>query len=282
VSQSYLLLWPQRRIDQLKKNGEVGQPFEVIYGSPHGSAPSLRRYGIEGGDHVYVVCLKAGVVYIVARIEVEKVISADEYFRDYLRLPARDLKLHLWDLEEKLARGRPQLGHRLPFGCVDEAAVVVSSSPIALDAKVPADVLAALRFRTKRGEERSLPLEQGLLRKLPALQGHFHRLTPETAPLLEGLVASHRRHEAGVGGSGGPRCRPRQPCQPSATAHGERRAPGGRGRGQLGAATDERGEHRTRPPAPPDPLTPGRGAPLPRSWRGGARASLDRRWRAGG
>jgi hypothetical protein len=131
-------------------------------------------------------------VYLVARIEVEKVISADEYFRDYLRLPARDLKLHLWDLEEKLARGRPQLGHRLPFGCVDEAAVAASSSPVTLDAAVPVDVLAALRFRTKRGEERSLPLEQGLLRKLATLQGHFHRLTPETAPLLERLVASQR------------------------------------------------------------------------------------------
>ena len=196
VSQSYLLLWPQRRIDQLKKNGEVGQPLEVLYGSPHSSAPSLRRYGIESGDHVYVVGLRAGVVYVVARIEVEKVISTDEYFRDYLRLPARDLKLHLWDMEEKLARDRPQLGHRLPFGCVDEAAVAASSSPVTLDAPIPVDVLAALRFRTKRGEERSLPLEQGLLRKLPALQGHFHRLTPETVPLLEGLVGSHRLQSA--------------------------------------------------------------------------------------
>jgi hypothetical protein len=39
---------------------------------------------------------------------------------------------------------------------------------------------------------RSLPLEQGLLRKLPSLQGHFHRLTPETVPLLEHLVAFHQ------------------------------------------------------------------------------------------
>ncbi len=196
MSQSYLILWPQKRIDRLKKDGEVGQPLEVLYGSPHGSAPSLRRYSIDAGDDVYVVGLKAGVVYVVVRLEIEKVISADDYFRDHLRLPAKDLKLHLWDLSEKLAREKPQLGHRLPFGCVDEAAVVASSSPVTLDVAVPADVLAALRFRTKRGEERSLPLEEARLRKLAAIQGHFHRLTPETAPLLERLVAPRRGRPA--------------------------------------------------------------------------------------
>jgi len=190
MSQSYLLLWPQKRLDQLERDGEVGTALTMMYGSPHGSAPSLRRYDVSPGDFIFIVGLKAGVIYLVTRACVSELITADAYFRDHLGLPEADLKLHLWNLAEKLAKQRPELGHRLPFGCVDEVALLSSASPVALDLPIPAEVTAALRFRTKKGEERSLPLVNGLLRKQTALQGHIHRLTPETAPLLEALAAS--------------------------------------------------------------------------------------------
>jgi hypothetical protein len=192
MSQSYVFLWAQKRLDQLKKNGEVGTALTMMYGSPHSSAPSLRRYDVSPGDTVFIVGLKVGLLYLVTRVRIGELITADQYFRDHLKLPEAELKLHLWALEDKLWKERPELGHRLPFGCVDEVALLVSATPVTLDMPIPTEVTAALRFRTKKGEERSLPLVNGLLKKQSALQGHIHRLTPETAPLLEALVGQGR------------------------------------------------------------------------------------------
>ena len=164
----------------------------MMYGSPHSSAPSFRRYGVGPGDFIYIVGLKAGLLSLVTRVCIDALISADEYFKDHLRLPENMLKMHLWDMADKLWKERRELGHRLPFGCVNEVALLSSASSVVLDMTIPVEVVAALRFRTKKGEERSLPLEAGLLKKLSALQAHIHRLTPDTAPLLEGLLHARR------------------------------------------------------------------------------------------
>jgi hypothetical protein len=188
MPQSFVLNWSQKRLDQLQKDGEVGTSLTMMYGSPHSSAPSFRRYGVGQGDFIYIVGLKAGRLSLVTRACVAALITADAYFKDHLQLHEKMLKMHLWDMSEKLWEERRELGHRLPFGCVDEAALLSSASPVTLDRTIPVEVAAALRFRTKKGEERRLPLEGGLLKKLSALQAHIHRLTPETAPLLERLL----------------------------------------------------------------------------------------------
>jgi hypothetical protein len=196
MSQSFVLHWSQNNLDLLKKRGEVGTSLTMMYGSPHSSAPSLRKYGVGPGDFIYIVGLKAGRLSLVTRLEVASLITADEYFRHHLKLPERLLKQHLWALEEKLWKERPELGHRLPFGCVDEVALLSSATPVTLDALIPVEVVAGLRFRTKKGEERALPLEKGLLKKLSALSAHIHRLTPETAPLLQKLLVPGRKKAA--------------------------------------------------------------------------------------
>jgi hypothetical protein len=188
MPQSFVLNWSQKRLDQLQKDGEVGTSLTMMYGSPHSSAPSFRRYGVGPGDFIHIVGLKAGRLSLITRACVDTLITADAYFKDHLRLPEKTLKMHLWDMSEKLWEERRELGHRLPFGCVDEVALLSSASPVTLDVTIPVDVVAALRFLTKKGEERSLPLVRGLLKKLSALQAHIHRLTPETAPLLERLL----------------------------------------------------------------------------------------------
>jgi len=196
MSQSFVLNWSQKKLDLLKKDGEVGTSLTMMYGSPHSSAPSLRKYGVGPGDFIYIVGLKAGLLSLVMRAQVETVISADEYFRDHLKLPERLTKMHLWDMSDRLWKEQRELGHRLPFGCVDEAALFSSATPVTLDRTIPTEVTAALRFRTKKGEERKLPLVGGLLKKLSALQAHIHRLTPETAPLLDALVTKGGRKTA--------------------------------------------------------------------------------------
>ncbi len=196
MQESFVLNLSQKRLDVLKKDGEVGTSLTMMYGSPHSSAPSFRRYGVGPGDFIYIVGLKAGLLSLVMRAKVEALITADEYFRDHLKLPEKLRKMHLWDMSDKLWKEQRELGHRLPFGCVDEVALFASATPITLDRNIPTEVTAALRFRTKKGEERSLPLVGGLLKKLSALQAHIHRLTPETAPLLDALVTKGGRKTA--------------------------------------------------------------------------------------
>ena len=143
---------------------------------------------MEPGDSIYIVALKSGILSVVSSMVVGKIISVRAFLRDHLQVPEVDLELHLWNLEEKLLRERPELGHALPFGCVDEAAVPQEATTIRLDRHVPAEVLASLTFRNARGHERVLPTEDGFLRKSTGIQGHFLRLIPESAAALGGLV----------------------------------------------------------------------------------------------
>jgi hypothetical protein len=186
---SYLVLWPERRISWFGKLGEIGRPLTMMYGSPHGSAPSLKRYGIGPGDRIFIVSLKKGAVSVLARATVGTMITTDEYFRDHLRLSKEELALHLWTLSEKLEAERRDLGHRLPFGCVDEVALFAECTPLTLGTEVPPKVLAAIRFQPKTGAERALPLVDGKLKNVTPIQGHFFRLSPASARALDRLVA---------------------------------------------------------------------------------------------
>jgi hypothetical protein len=51
-------------------------------------------------------------------------------------------------------------------------------------------VLARLRFVTKRKEVRALPLVDGKLKKVVALQGHFHRLDEASREELDRLLSA--------------------------------------------------------------------------------------------
>jgi hypothetical protein len=186
---AYLVAWAQDRVKLLAR--EVGRPVRVLYGSPHQSAPSLRRYGISTGDTVFIVGQKQGVVSILSRVRVKVVVSAQDFFREGLKLPSKDLALaedHLWALEDKLRGERPELGHQLPFGCVDEAAIPTDATPIRTDQIIPPKVLGAIRLRDARGRERALPVENGRLQKPMSIQGHYFRLVPASAALLDAVV----------------------------------------------------------------------------------------------
>jgi len=190
MSTGYLIMWPSDRVDRLKKHGEIGLPLKVLFGSPHGSAPSMRRYGIGPGDALFVVFVRKGDVYLLSRLVVGDLISVEAFVRDCLGVGKDDLELHPWDLWVKLAKDRPDLGQLQPWGCVDEAAVPASSTPARTDQAIPSDLLARLRFVTKRKEVRALPLVDGKLKKVVALQGHFHRLDEASREELDRLLSA--------------------------------------------------------------------------------------------
>ena len=189
MATSFLVLWSQDRLARLKKAGELGKPLYVLYGSPHISAPSLARYGVTTGDSVYIVGMKLGALLLVARVKLGSLMAVGEFFRDHLGVSHADAALHIWDLEKKLARERPELGHALPFGCVNEAALVADSTPTRLDLEVPLDVAERISFRTQKGAVRALSLQAGKVRAI-TIQGHYLRLVPDAAAALDRLLAN--------------------------------------------------------------------------------------------
>lgn len=187
MPKAFLLSWSGDRCSALKRRGELGKPIEVLYGSPHTSAPSLHRYQVGPGDIVYIVAMRSGELFLVTRLVIREIVCVKEYLRR-LGVSEAILALHLFDLEEQLKTLRPELGHRLPFGCVDEAALPSVSTPARLDLQIPSAALQRLVFRTMRGIERGLALREGKMAKPSTLNGHFFRLTEASAAVLEAVA----------------------------------------------------------------------------------------------
>ena len=169
MAESYLVLWAQDRCRQVRQAGDTGKMLQVLYGGPHISAPSFKRYGVAPGDWVNVGAFKNGVLFIVARMRVTAILGVGEFFRDHLH-------------------NAVPLGHQSPPDCVTEAVIGEEATPIRFDVAVPIDVLTALRFRNKRNQERGLKVEDGKLKGITGMQGHVMRFTPDSARAIETLV----------------------------------------------------------------------------------------------
>ena len=181
VKQSYIVLWSADRWKWLKRIGEAGTTLEVLYGGVHTSTPSFSRYSVMPGDRVYVVMVRDGRLHVLASMDIVKYLSIPEYLREYLNIPEDVLRLHLWDMEKTLREARPTLGHRLPYGCIDEALVGENGTPFRFDREVPLDIVERLTFRNKQGRDRSVKVEEGKFKSVTGIQGHVLRLAPDSA-----------------------------------------------------------------------------------------------------
>ena len=188
-AQSYTVLWDAERCNWLAKSGEIGKPIEVIFGGVHQSVPSLTRFKVKPGDDVYPVRVHQRVLYVIARLRVSDIVPLEEYFRTYLKLPKKLLKMDLWDLEEKLWKDMPELGHRLPYGCIVEAAIG-QGTPMTLHCAVPPGLLESIRYRSQRGERPIKHVEGGQLQHAISMHGGVYRLSPDSARDFENLVVS--------------------------------------------------------------------------------------------
>jgi hypothetical protein len=187
VPESFTLLWTESRCRWLDAAGEIGKPIEVIFGGPHQSAPSLSRFKAVPGDDVYVLRVRQKVMYIVARLRVSAILPIEDYLRDRLGLSTTLLSLPLWDLEEKLWAERPELGHRLPSGCISEAAIG-EGSPLRLDCDVPSDVLERISFRSQRGERALKQVKDGKLMNTAGVACGVYRLAAESAADFASII----------------------------------------------------------------------------------------------
>ena len=187
---SYTVLWTNDRCDRLKKHGATGQPLRVLFGGSHLSAPSFTRFGVKAGDIIYPVGIRRCKLHIIACMKVGAIISVGDYLQDYLGDMGIQPDDHLWDVEDYLLKEHPELEHRIPTGCVYEAALAEegTGTPIRFDVAVSPHVLERLRFCSRRGERRLKYVEDGLLKRAISLQGRVSRLSPESAVAFERLV----------------------------------------------------------------------------------------------
>ena len=181
MQQSYIVLWSADRWKWLKRHGESGRPLEVLYGGHHTSTPSFSRYYVMPGDRVYVVMVRDGRLHILASMDIVKYLSISDYLRTYHHVSEDILSLHLWAMETRLREERPDLGHRLPYGCIDEALVGESRLPFRFDRQVPVEIVETLTFRNKQGRERGVKVEDGKFKSVTGIQGHVLRLAPDSA-----------------------------------------------------------------------------------------------------
>lgn len=193
MADSYTVMWTNERCKWLEDQGESGKPLQVLFGGEHQSLPQFTRFGVKPGDFVYPVRVKKGILYIVARMKVKEFISIEDYVANHLSLPPKYRKLDLWDLEDELLEKRPDLGHLLPYDCIEEVAIGEEGAPIRFDREVPGKMLERIRYRSKRGERKIKFVKDGKLLRAMSIQGGVYRLSPKSAKMVAELLSEPKK-----------------------------------------------------------------------------------------
>jgi hypothetical protein len=190
MSNAYTVLWTKDRCRLLKKEGQVGAKLKVLFGGPHQSQPRFSRFGVKPGDYLYPIHVADGVLYVLSRMQVKRLMPLEEYIAANPRLFAgceaaeyRGRALDYW------LNDRPELRY-LVWSCTDEVALGRGGTPIRFDVALSSAELEGLRFRSKRGERGLKYIEGGRLTKVLGLDGGVYRLSPESAALFDRLVGA--------------------------------------------------------------------------------------------
>ncbi|HEU0028438.1 MAG TPA: hypothetical protein VFQ25_15095 [Ktedonobacterales bacterium] len=203
----YTVFWTQARCDALWRLGGVGKPLHTLFGGPHTSEPSFRRATVRPGDDLYPIAVRAGTLYVLGRVRVKRILTLEEYvagrsdlFAPFLREPPAWVverggssltPQYVQALEafDRLREAQPEYRYLAPT-CTEEAVECEDGAPTRLDLTVPPDMLARLRYRSRRAErDLSKYIRDGRLTSVLGVQG-IYRLSEASQRELEALVAS--------------------------------------------------------------------------------------------
>jgi hypothetical protein len=187
---SYLVLCSRHKQACLERAGYVGRSLSVWFGGPHQSAPRFSTFGVQQGDIVFAVAVRGGVMHLVTRFQVAKLLPLRTYLATRFGLPEAD-GVRWWEEVDRLAERHPELAPELPLAmCLDEAAVGRGTA-VRFDRPIPGEVLERMRLKSRSGPERGLRyLEAGRLMKVQTLLGRVYRLAESTAEDFAALHAS--------------------------------------------------------------------------------------------
>jgi len=190
VNSAYTVLWTKARYDGLCNDGDEGKSITVLFGGIHQSAPSLVHAGSAAGDVVFPVVVHAEAVHIISGAVIKEFIELNRYAVEYLGLKRKDVEGRPeYEVMKLIASLATPLGHRRPYGCDIEVALVERSTPIRFDVAIPPEDLGSVTFCPRKGPPVGLRhIEGGKLKSSVSLQGNIRRLCPESARLFCGLV----------------------------------------------------------------------------------------------
>ena len=196
MSHSYTVMWARDYCAALRKAGEAGRPLVVLFGGTHQSAPSLLRAGVSPGDTVFPVSVYQGSLYVLAGAVVREFVALADYAVTHLGLDRESVAgLQEYEIKEEVRQHCSNLGHRAPYGCGTEVALVERSTVLRFDIAVPSDRLSDVSFCPRKGGRLVLKyVRDGKLASALSLHGNVRRLCPDMASLFAELVGLGARH----------------------------------------------------------------------------------------
>jgi hypothetical protein len=136
---------------------------------------------VKVGDTVFPVWVSDGQLRVIARMQVGRLITLAEYASEYLQLGS----LPVGPVSPEFPRQHPELGHRAPFGCIDQVAIASEGTPFNFERSIAPEELPLLRFGPKPGKEKTLSgLQDGHLASSVSFQGHVRRASEQTRKIL--------------------------------------------------------------------------------------------------
>lgn len=175
---SYVIYWPADWVKTIIKNGDVG-PLVVIYGGEHGSQPPLGKVTL--GDTVFPVTLMKGNLFVLGRLTISNILSADEYTEKILKIKREPF---MWD--SYTAEHKNSITHRIPRTCADNAAIGTDGTLISMNL-IPVDKIPLIKLGTKAGSEQPLKLRNEMV-SINNFSGYFRRMSEDTTKIFNGII----------------------------------------------------------------------------------------------
>jgi hypothetical protein len=184
---SYIIFWPKGRIESYINNGDNG-PLSVIFGGPHQSQPPLGK--IKTGDKIFPISVINGKMYILGFMEIAKIISEEEYIRNYLSDNVKNISAEeniMWDAY--CEKNKKTITHKIPWNCVDNVAIGKNGTKI-IKRELPEDKIKLIKLGPKKGEETSLKIDDGKI-KTSNLIGYFRKLSETSEKIFEEVIKKY-------------------------------------------------------------------------------------------
>lgn len=189
MGDAFTTLWNRERYDAARRHAPPDFRLDLLFGGPHTSMPQFRRAGARAGDWIYPITLRGGVLHLLGRMRVERVLDLAEFEEQSPERAAAyepfDLAIRPFDPHVR----RPETLFLAPT-CTDEVVIGEAGTPLLFDLMVPPDEVARLRYVSRRGER---PIKHvnpdGRVTSVVSLQG-IYRLAPASAAVLASLVES--------------------------------------------------------------------------------------------
>lgn len=186
---TYTIFWTRDRYNALRRLGWTGRQIDILFGGPHTSEPSFLRACVCPGDLVYPITMRSGVLHVLGRARVQRILTRDSYIEQRSDLFTLDRSRPGAAIEafDRYRSTHPAIASLAPT-CTSEVVECEEGTPLRFDLTIPPDLLERLRYRSQRRErDLSKYLRDGRLVSSIAIQG-IYRLSEASASELEALV----------------------------------------------------------------------------------------------